>query len=320
VDATWDYTTGTLHFAILTLGSWSNGDAVMAGDELGFHFTLENPRLEQNAVVPKISIRLSTLDPAETFDSTVYDVTADTFTPDFSGKVSGTGLTALPEHGQVLTIVGVRFNSGSVSATSSTPCADTTITVSLSVDAYLVASCISPFTFVGFVGSATESTALLSGISGNNFDTEADWNSDGTFVLVVTGNLLADTPYDFTFTLSNPAAPQATQQITVSEDNVIGASQARVLDAGALEVIDVSFLTSTIQQKEDPAHPGNLYEPCGPNTIQVSIAPDRTIYSSCNGEPARLVVSGFWLVHSGYCPHINRRKRNFCDLGRLGSI
>ena len=267
----------------------------MAGDELGFHFTLENPRLEQNAVVPKISIRLSTLDPAETFDSTVYSVTPDTFTPDFSGKVSGTGLTALTEHGQVLTIVGVSFNSGSVSATTVTPCADNAITVTLSVDAYLVASCISKFTFTGFDGSATGTNALLPGVSGNSFDTTGDWNqaTPGTLILQVTDNLLADTDYTFTFTLANPAAPQLLKTITVREDNVIGSSRPRTLTGGALQVNDVSFTTATITQLEDPAHPGNIYEPCGPNEIRVSIQPDKTIYSSCNGVPARIVLSGF---------------------------
>ena len=227
----------------------------MAGDELGFHFTLENPRLEQNAVVPKISIRLSTLDPAETFDSTVYSVTPDTFTPDFSGKVSGTGLTALTEHGQVLTIVGVSFNSGSVSATTVTPCADNAITVTLSVDAYLVASCISKFTFTGFDGSATGTNALLPGVSGNSFDTTGDWNqaTPGTLILQVTDNLLADTDYTFTFTLANPAAPQLLKTITVREDNVIGSSRPRTRTGGALQVNDVSFTTATITQLEDPA-------------------------------------------------------------------
>ena len=291
VSAGWAQATGKLEFSILTGGSWSNEDMVLAGTELEFSFTLTNPKATQVPELPKINMRLSILVPVESFTSAENAVTHITHTPDFSGKVSVGGLTATSEHGKVLNILAVMFNSGSVAATSTTPCADNSITVQLSVNAYLVSTCISSLTLTGFVGSATTTNNILSLVSEANFGTQAQWNSVGTFIIQVTANLLANTPYSFTFTLKNPGAPQGLKTITVQENNVIGALHP--LAGGALQVIDVTFVTASITQKEDPAHPGNLYEPCGPNLVEISIRADRTIYSMCNGAPGHLVVSGF---------------------------
>ena len=180
--------------------------------------------LDAECYLYSASISLKAPTASLVFTSDSFEVVHDAHTPDFSGKTSNSGLIATSEHGKILNIVAVSFKSGSVSATSSSPCAETNITVCLVANAYVVASCSSPITLTGLVGSSTSTDSQLTGVTGLNFETYGDWNANGTFIIQLTGNLLADTTNCFAFILNNPTAPQEAQTITIPNSNVITGS------------------------------------------------------------------------------------------------
>jgi len=288
----WESSDGTLVFDILQ-GSISAGYTVAAGNTFNFEIAVTNSRFAQSPVVPTINLTLSTTIPARTYTSPSYDVGHnDASTPDFSQKSVSGGLTATTDHSELLRILPVTFDGGTIAQASSTPCESNVITISLKVDAFLVSGCISPITVTGLSGSATADTTGLTVTSDGKFAASADWKQQsGSLQVRVAESLKAGEWSFFSFTLANPAAPQSNRSTAVSEANVIGSSNPRDLIGEALRVEDVGFDAATVEQSAGPGS-GKLFEPCGSNLITVRLTPDKRIYKSCNGAAAYFEVRG----------------------------
>ena len=290
VNGTWVQTNGVLDFSVLG-GTGAGAATVNAGETFQFHFDIENPRAEQSSVEPNIKVRLA--ETGQSYSSADYALSYDTgYTPVFTGKTLPATLPAATDHAAPLLILGVDFISGTISQTISYPCHDNTITVSFIVDAFLVASCISPIRLSGLAPSNTGGTPI--DVTGSGFVSSGAWNgAAGSLEVTAASDLVAGETYSFSFTLDNPASPQSGLTVTVSEANVIAGS-GYLLQGTALQVDDVIFTTALIGQSQDPnLNVDNSYEPCGPNLVTVTLVSDTPLHSDCNGVQASIKLSGF---------------------------
>jgi hypothetical protein len=196
--------------------------------------------------------------------------------------------------GEVLEVVAASWTVSTINQTSTHPCAQNNISISITPDIDVDRSCVHTLTVTGLVGSTTGGTTVdlvPAETSTAVFGGSAGWDrAAGQLTVSLAQNLVRDTSVYFQFELQNRAESQGAQAISIRAPVIFPESTLTGSDIMKIDALVFSNLQVT----------ASTPWPCSPNTVHVYFAMSVPLRNACKrtdtleayGRFPRLTIEG----------------------------
>jgi len=269
-DATWDKTLGRIKVYL--------NENLFAGTTYVFSFSI------RNSATPSVS-----------------GVTVTISVPQISSTLSTMNI-----QGTLLDIMSSSWTTAGITQTSSSPCAQNIITVSIAASIDVDKECVNRLTISGLRGSTTADASSLALTAGSNnavFGASGSWvRASGTFVVSIQANFQSSTAITLKFTLQNFATVQVAQVVTLISPAVF--PNQTLSGTNIMMVEALSFGSPTGQS--------STQYPCAENTITIKIPLSVPLLDTCRAANMvaynrfpRITMSGFLGAWSSGTPSLS---------------